>query len=179
MSSFPVSRQHFPPASPHPPKHVSVSACTVRCSHHQLATPAVLPHGHIHLLQLDLPSELRSFHPQSHCFQKCLPVFLQSPCWLLCLTLLSSCFCFFYFCFFFFLWSVSCVWLLPPLHLKWKTSFPHCLMGLPNTRWDLGQQFQRPFFGMAHRSPEVNFRRNLYQPSQMCRRWAGFSSFQL
>lgn len=71
MSSFPVSRQHLSPTFPPLPKYVSVSACTVWCSHHQLTIPVFLLHSYIHLLQPNFSSDLLSFHPQSHLFWKC------------------------------------------------------------------------------------------------------------
>lgn len=55
-----------------PPKYVSVSTCTVWCSHHQLTIQSFCPT--VTYTFYSLTSDLLSSHPQSH--WKCLPVFL-------------------------------------------------------------------------------------------------------
>lgn len=154
MSSFPVSGQHLSPASPPPAKYVSVSACTVWCPHHQLTLPAFLPHSHIYLPQPNFSSDLLSFHPQSHWFWKCLPVFLQSPCWLLCLTFLSS-----WFWFLFFLFSFSLVYFLRLAFVSSAFEVENFLSTLPvgPSKHKVGSwtAVSESIFGMAHRSLEV------------------------
>lgn len=166
MCAFPVSRQHLSPLLP--PVCVCCCSCRVVFPLSANCSRLFAPQSHTLSISLAFHQICFLFHPQFHHFWNCLPVSLQSPCWLLCLTFLSS---WFWFHFFFFLVYFLCL-----AFVSSAFEVDNFLSTLPDgsSEHKVGSWTAlESVFGMGHRSPEVQLQENLHQPSQTCHEWAG------